>query len=316
MPQPLLVAAAAIINEQGQVLIARRPASVEQGGLWEFPGGKLAPYETGLQALKREIHEELGIEVVRARPLIRVRHHYPEKSVLLDVWKVLEFTGEPWGREGQPIRWVAMSELSGYSFPAANKPIMTAIQLPDEYVITGEFESQDLALQKLNTLLEQGAKLIQLRAPWLDAEDYRQLAQRFLPACRQAGARLLLNAAPELLQQVDADGIHLTAERLAAQDYRPVPSDKWLSAACHDLASLRHAEKIQADLVTLSPLLYTPSHPDAVPLGWHGFRAMIENCTIPVYALGGMSAKDKDRVFGLGGQGVAGISQFWSSHSS
>lgn len=316
MPQPLLVAAAAIINEKGQVLIARRPAGVEQGGLWEFPGGKLAPYETGLQALKREIHEELGIEVVRARPLIRVRHHYPEKSVLLDVWKVLEFTGEPWGREGQPIRWVAMNELSGYSFPAANKPIMTAIQLPDEYVITGTFTSRESALQRLNLLLEKGARMIQLRAPELDAEAYRQLAQEFLTACRSAGARLLLNAAPELLQQVDADGVHLNAERLAAASHRPVPADKWLSAACHDQQSLRQAEKIQADLVTLSPLLHTPSHPDAEPLGWQGFRAMIENTTLPVYALGGMSPEDKNRVFGLGGQGVAGISQFWSSHSS
>lgn len=316
MPQPLLVAAAAIINEQGEVLIARRPASVEQGGLWEFPGGKLAPYETGLQALKREIHEELGIDVLRARPLIRVRHHYPEKSVLLDVWKVLEFSGEPWGREGQPIRWVAMSDLSTYSFPAANKPIMTAIQLPDEYVITGQFANQEQALHQLNRLLVRGARLIQLRAPWLAAEDYRQLAQNFLQVCRLAGARLVLNAAPELLQQVDADGIHLTAERLAAQSYRPVPADKWLSVSCHDQASLRHAEKIQADLVTLSPLLPTPTHPDAIPLGWNGFRTMIENCTIPVYALGGMRVTDKDRVFGLGGQGIAGISQFWSSRSS
>lgn len=316
MPQPLLVAAAAIVNEQGQVLIARRPVNTDQGGLWEFPGGKLAPYETGLQALKREIHEELGIEVLRARPLIRIRHAYPGKTVLLDVWKVLVFTGKPWGREGQPVRWVAMSELDDYSFPAANRAIVTAIRLPDECMITGDFVDQADALQRLQHALDHGIQLVQLRAPQLDAEAYRQLAQAFLEPCRKAGARLLLNADPGLLQQVDADGVHLNAALLDRQDRRPVPVGKWLSAACHDEASLRQAEKIQADFVTLSPVQATPSHPDAKPLGWQAFHDLTERSSIPIYALGGMTLVDRDHVFGLGGQGIAAIRQYWSSASS
>lgn len=155
MPQPMLVAAAAITNEKGQVLIARRPAGVDQAGLWELPGGKLAPYETGFQALRREIREELGIEVIKARPLIRVRHLYSTKTVLLDVWKVLEFTGKPWGKEGQPIRWVAADDLVNYTFPAANKPIIKAVQLPEDYLITGEFTDNEDALARLNRALEQ-----------------------------------------------------------------------------------------------------------------------------------------------------------------
>ncbi|HSP31626.1 MAG TPA: 8-oxo-dGTP diphosphatase MutT, partial [Halomonas sp.] len=133
------VAAAAIISaDQKQVLIARRPSNVDHGGLWEFPGGKLAPYETGLEGLKRELHEELGIEIVCAQPLIRVHHEYPDKHILLDVWQVHEFAGEPFGREGQAVRWVPMSELSNYPFPAANLPILRAVRLPTEYLITGE----------------------------------------------------------------------------------------------------------------------------------------------------------------------------------
>lgn len=312
MPQPMLVAAAAIVNEKGQVLIARRPAGVDQGGLWELPGGKLAPYETGLQALTREIREELGIEVIRARPLIRARHNYSNRTVLLDVWKVLEFTGEPWGREGQPIRWVAVDDLVNYTFPAANKPIIKAVQLPEDYLITGEFTDSDDALFRLNRALEQGIKLIQLRAHQLDAEAYRSLAQAFLEPCQRAGARLMLNADPELLNQVDAYGIHLTGKRLASYGQRPVPIDKWLAASCHNEASIKQAENIHADFITLSPVLATASHPEAIPLGWHNFNALTEISRLPVYALGGMDLEQRDRVFGLGGQGLAGITQYWS----
>ncbi|GLR63133.1 Nudix family hydrolase [Marinospirillum insulare] len=312
MPQPMLVAAAAIINDKGQVLIARRPAGVDQAGLWELPGGKLAPYETGFQALKREIGEELGIEVLKARPLIRVRHSYSNKTVLLDVWKVLEFAGEPWGREGQPIRWVAVDDLVNYTFPAANKPIIKAVELPEEYLITGAFKDTQDALNRLNKALEQGVKLVQLRAHQLNAESYRELAQAFLGPCQSAGAKLMLNAAPELLNQVDADGIHLTAARLAQYDQRPVPVDKWLAASCHDAESITQAENIRADFITLSPVLKTPSHPKAQALGWHDFNNLTDNSKLPVYALGGMDKKQLDRIFGLGGQGLAGITQYWS----
>lgn len=312
MPQPLLVAAAAIMNDKGQVLIARRPAGVDQGGLWELPGGKLAPYETGFQALRREIGEELGIEIKKARPLIRVKHSYANKTVLLDVWKVLEFSGEPWGREGQPIRWVAVDDLVNYTFPAANKPIIKAVQLPDEYLITGDFTDEQDALIRLNRALEQGIKLVQLRAHHLDAEAYRCLAQAFLGPCQKAGAKLMLNSAPELLKQVDADGIHLTAARLTSYDQRPVPVDKWLAASCHDAKSIIQAENIRVDFITLSPVLETPSHPKAQALGWHNFNTLTDNAKLPVYALGGMDKQQLDRIFGLGGQGLAGITQYWS----
>lgn len=312
MPQPMLVAAAAIMNDKGQVLIARRPAGVDQGGLWELPGGKLAPYETGFQALKREIGEELGIEVIKARPLIRIHHTYTNKTVLLDVWKVLKFTGEPWGKEGQPIRWVAVDDLENYTFPAANKPIIKAVELPEEYLITGDFETTNDALARLNRALEKGVKLVQLRAHHLDAEAYRRLAQVFLEPCQNAGAKLMLNADPELLKQVDADGIHLTAARLNQPAQRPVPVDKWLSASCHDAASIVQAENIRADFITLSPVLKTPSHPEVEPMGWHNFNSLTDNAKLPVYALGGINKQQLDRIFGLGGQGLAGITQYWS----
>jgi 8-oxo-dGTP diphosphatase len=124
------VAAAVIRDNSGNILIARRADTQHQGGLWEFPGGKVEADESVETALARELHEELGIVVGAARPLIKVRHDYPDKQVLLDVWEVSAFTGEPHGAEGQPLAWVSARELSSYEFPEANRPIVAAAGCP------------------------------------------------------------------------------------------------------------------------------------------------------------------------------------------
>lgn len=121
------VAAGVIYNTNGKILIAKRAANQHQGGLWEFPGGKIEAAETAEQALARELHEELAIEVLAAESLIRIEHEYTDKSIVLDVWCVTAFAGEARGVEGQPLAWVGVDELSDYPFPAANVPIIDAV---------------------------------------------------------------------------------------------------------------------------------------------------------------------------------------------
>lgn len=307
------VAAAAIISgDQTQVLIARRPSNVDQGGLWEFPGGKLAPYETGLEGLKRELHEELGVEILSAQPLIRVHHEYPDKHILLDVWQVHEFAGEPFGREGQAVRWVPMEELVNYPFPAANLPILQAVMLPTEYLITGE-EADDERFDALlsRALREDHVRLVQLRSKGLDKAAYIARAKRALRLCQEVGARLLLNGEPELLDEVDADGIHLTSERLMQLERRPIAEDKWLAASTHDQTQLTQAALLGCDFVTLSPLRTTPSHPEVAPMGWHDFQQLVERAGMPVFALGGMTRFDANHARAVGAQGIASIRDFW-----
>ncbi|MCE8020084.1 Nudix family hydrolase [Halomonas sp. MCCC 1A11036] len=309
------VAAAAIISSDGQkALIARRPSNVDHGGLWEFPGGKLAPYETGLEGLKRELHEELGVEIRRAQPLIRVHHEYPDKHILLDVWQVHEFSGEPFGREGQAVRWVPLDELVNYPFPAANLPILQAVMLPTEYLITAEESDEsvfDACLER--ALVEDGVRLVQLRAKTLDEAAYLARAERALALCRRHGARLLLNAEPELLNGVDADGIHLTSERLMSLERRPIAESKWLAASTHDHKQLGQAARIGCDFVTLSPLRTTPSHPEVAPMGWHDFQQLVERAAMPVFALGGMTRYDANHARAVGAQGIASIRDFWKA---
>lgn len=307
------VAAAAIIGVDGrEVLIARRPSNVDHGGLWEFPGGKLAPYETGLGGLKRELHEELGVEIQRAQPLIRIHHEYPDKHILLDVWQVHDFSGEPFGREGQAVRWVPMGELVNYPFPAANLPILRAVMLPTEYLITGEEEDEALFAQRLErALVEDGVRLVQLRAKQLDEAAYLARAEGALAICHRHGARLLLNGEPELLESVDADGIHLTSERLMSLERRPIADGKWLSASTHDRGQLVQAGRVGCDFVTLSPLRTTPSHPEVSPMGWHDFQELVERAAMPVFALGGMTRFDANHARAVGAQGIASIRDFW-----
>ncbi|MER2529006.1 MAG: 8-oxo-dGTP diphosphatase MutT [Candidatus Competibacter denitrificans] len=112
----------------GAVLVARRPEHAHQGGCWEFPGGKVETGETVIAALQRELREELGIELDSAEPFLQVSHAYPEKTVLLNVWRVDAYRGEPHGREGQPLVWLKPEDMLESSFPAADAPIIEQLR--------------------------------------------------------------------------------------------------------------------------------------------------------------------------------------------
>ncbi|WP_346351552.1 8-oxo-dGTP diphosphatase MutT [Oceanimonas sp. AH20CE76] len=126
----VLVAVGVIENAAGEIFVCRRGESQHQAFKWEFPGGKVEAGETVPQALARELEEEIGIRVTVCEPLMRIEHDYGDKQVTLDIRRVTAFTGEPHGREGQPSRWVSVSELHSYDFPAANSPIVAKLQNP------------------------------------------------------------------------------------------------------------------------------------------------------------------------------------------
>jgi 8-oxo-dGTP diphosphatase len=131
MSSVIHVAIGIIINQDNQVLIAKRASHQHQGNKWEFPGGKVEELETSQQALQRELKEELGIEIQYPSYLINISHKYIDrgtpKKVLLDVYEVREWQGEvigDIGKEGQPLLWVEKSALNRFEFPAANAEIL------------------------------------------------------------------------------------------------------------------------------------------------------------------------------------------------
>lgn len=311
-PPPVDVAVAAIVNACGEVLVARRPQHVHQGGLWEFPGGKFESGESVEQALTREVSEELGVTVMSARPLIRIEHRYPDKFVRLHVWRVDRWQGSPSGREDQPLRWLAAEALDPEQFPAANRAIIRALQLPERYLITPEPNGDpEMFIERLAGALRRGVRLVQLRAKSCPQRDLESLIERALPLCRSHGAKLLVNADPELVRLSGADGVHLDSARLLALTERPLASQYWVAASCHDAREIIHANAIGVDFVVVSPVAATLSHPQARPIGWEGLAALTTIAAVPVYALGGLGPADLSAAQCHGAQGIAAIRSLW-----
>lgn len=307
----LTVVAAVIRGPDGRILIARRAANADQGGLWEFPGGKLEPGESQLAGLRRELREELGIVVTAAAPLLHVSHRYPHRQVHLQVFEVTAWQGEPTGCEGQPLRWVAPDELLAHAFPAANLPIVTAARLPRCCLITPEPDDLTTWLGQLDACLQAGVELVQCRAHRLAPAAYADLAREAVGLVHARGARILLNADPALAAALGADGVHLSSQRLRATATRPLPAPALISAACHNPAEMALAAAAGCDFVLISPVAPTNSHPDAPGLGWAGLAALTRDSRLPAYALGGMDAEALPAAVAAGCIGVAAITAAW-----
>lgn len=319
MPAPadkyIHVAAATLLDAAGRVLLTRRKAGTHLAGLWEFPGGKVEPHDDGIRfALIRELQEELGVTPTQYRPLIRVRHCYGGRGVLLDVWRVAAWEGEPHGREGQPLEWVPVSQLRDWPMPAADVPVVQALQLPDRYLVTPEPGPDRAAfLAALEASLRAGVRLVQLRAPRLEATALRELASQSLALCQAAGARLLLNGDPALALDCGADGVHLNSRRLLDLAARPLPAGLLVGASCHHGRELQHAARIGADFAVLGPVRATASHPGLGAIGWQRFHRLSDAATLPVYALGGLGPDDQFTAWRHGAQGIAAIRGLWQA---
>lgn len=300
-----LLVVAGIIREQSgnRILLSQRPAHKHQGGRWEFPGGKVERGESAAQALARELHEELGIDVHASRPFMTIDHDYPDLSVRLLFREVEDWRGLPHGREQQPLDWFAPAALGALRFPQANQPVVSALSLPDQLLITPPALPDDWR-EHLQRALDGGVSLVYARLWPQQAEVLTSLVAQ----CHEADARVLVADDAALATAVQADGLHLTGRAAS------LPQD-WpglRSMACHDAAQLARARDWQAHLVTLSPVQPTASHSGAQPLGWRNFAALATGQPFAVYALGGVGPDDLLRARECGARGVAGISRFWS----
>ena len=312
MTQKIHVAVGVICNHENRYLISKRHTHLHQGGLWEFPGGKVEVGETVYSALCRELSEELNIIVKHAEPLIEISYQYSDKDVLLDVWRITDYDGIATSQQGQPIDWPLLSELDNYTFPDANQAILKALKLPSYYAITGDFIDYADYFQKLERCLKDGIKLIQLRYKGTESTVLDNLIIKSQSLCSTFDAKLIINDSADIVSQYNVDGVHLNSIRLYEYSERPITKEKFLGVSVHTKEDLQQAVKIKADFAVVSPVLKTQSHPDINPIGWDGFASLISNSPIPIYALGGMKKELLVEARKYGAFGIAAISDFWN----
>jgi 8-oxo-dGTP diphosphatase len=296
------VAAAVVQRRDGSFLLAQRPPGKVYAGYWEFPGGKVEPGEPPAQALARELHEELGVDVRRVYPWIRRVFTYPHATVGLNFFRVIEWAGEPHPKEDQAIAWQRLEATMVQPMLPANAPVLASLALPWEYAVTaaGQYGVGEM-LARLEQRLEQGLKLVQVREPDLQDENRRLFTQQVLGLAHRYGCKVIVKA-----PFAGADGIHYTAAELMRLKRKP--QSLLVAASCHTREELQHAMQLELDFAVLGPVKQKARSP---ALGWNGFERIAHGAPIPVYAIGGLTRADLEDAWQAGAHGLAMIRGAW-----
>jgi len=304
------VAAAVIHDAEGRFLLAQRPPGKAYEGYWEFPGGKVEPGESAAEAIRRELHEELGIDIDEACPWLTRDFDYEHAAVRLRFFRIYRWRGEPHGREGQQFTWQASTALNVSPMLPANGPILKALALPPVYGIThAGAAGASVFIASVQRALERGLRLIQIREKDMALAALRGFALEVVGRAHRHGARVLLNGDVSLAREVGADGVHLTAARLMAATERP-PCE-WVAASCHNSVELSKATQLGVDFAVMGSVQPTASHPGVAVLGWEGFTQCIRDTPLPVYALGGLRPDDLEGARRAGAHGIAMMRGAW-----
>jgi 8-oxo-dGTP diphosphatase len=219
------------------------------------------------------------------------------------------------------LRWLTTAQLDPAQFPPANRLIIRRLQLRDRIAIINVPDSSADALQL------PGDALVRLRCQHKGQySDYLTAAQSTLSALSGVTAGVMIDlsttqiAGDGLIHQALCDlaglkGLHAHSGLLHTLTTRPVPEHLLFGVSCHTGEDLAQAQTLDADYALLSPVLATASHPDDLPLGWDRFATLAAASSVPVYALGGMTAPDLAIARARGGRGIAGISLFSSGRT-
>jgi len=301
-----------------RIFFTQRKKGQHLADLWEFPGGKLEQGESRFEGVKRELEEEAVIQVLAARPFQSITHAYREKTVFLDVWEVIQYSGRAHGREGQQYRWLSLAELDQYHFPEADYPVLKALALPPRLLITPDFPSRQLDhyLELFSGMMHQHRyPLVQFRSHRLSDRNYLSAAKELSIICQQYQAEIIINR-PDL-KSFQSRGYdifqrrHLNSRILNEQKKNPFEAGIKSSASCHDLQELEKAALLNCEFALLSSVKVSSSHPLTGAKGWYRFGQIAAQSKIPLYALGGVKRKDFTAARYHAAIGVAGISDFW-----
>lgn len=300
MTKPVVNVAIALLFHQTKVLVGWRTAEQHQGNKHEFPGGKVEDGETPEQACRREVFEEVGVDIQNWHIFDVICHEYDDIIVNLHLFHVevdiekLENIQSPWA-------WYTRDQLTALNFPKANKAIIA--RLSWQHLIKISAHIQDIEQLNLNSLMY-------WRVDELLVEDLQYLMQ--LEPTKLARVIMNVDLWQKLPEQIKDQifTVHFKQSQVMQAQQHDLNIGVRCIAACHDLPSLKKAQQLGFEALLLSPVLPTQTHPESHALGWENFALWAKECVVPVFALGGV--KPEDLVFAQQhfAYGVAGIRAF------
>ena len=308
------IAIGVVKNKQEQFLVAKRKAGAHLEGYWEFPGGKLAGEESFKTALRRELSEELGIDVYAMSKVLEMQHQYQDRNLHFQIYKVTEFSGEVLPKENQQLQWVDSNTLKSLNFPAANKAILDALHMPPQYMIADEDVFRGNLLSVVQKQLQQGILIVQYRSCRADKASYVSVAKELRDLCSEYNAKLISNCDLEWVEEIHPKGIHLNSARLKEMYMNQVKGSllpfECFSASCHGEREVKMANQLNVRCQLIGPVNQTKTHANLSGIGWNRFSQLCFLANSPVYALGGMNSNEHQSAIVHGAQGFAAIRAF------
>lgn len=295
--------AIAILLQRQKVLLAWRDEHLHQGGRYEFAGGKIEQGETAEQACKREIMEEVGIELNDWLYFDEIVHEYDDVIVHLHIYQAVVPVVLNSQIESR-WQWVERSQLLNYEFPSANQKMIQRLMWQPYIKISANLD--DLLQLKDDDLLYWRVDLNHL------SDDIFQQLEQFAVQQPHLLARCIIN---ETLWKMCSEKIqslfttlHLKHQQLLTMQAEQKVAGMRYLVACHDKESLQKAVQIGADAVLCSPIFQTATHPEQhTALGWQTFAEWVKDYPLPVFALGGLQRDDLTIAQTYGAYGIAGV---------
>lgn len=291
--------AIAILSYKNQILVGWREAKQHQGNKHEFPGGKVEAGETPEQACRREVLEEVGIDLTEWYTFDFIQHEYEDVIVHLHLF-LAHVPQTQLSQIQQPWTWYQREELLNLNFPKANAAMLQRLYWKKHIKISEQIS--DLEHLKAHQLM-----YWRIETDANQAELLKNIHQDHLD-------QLIVNES--LFNRLSSDlkakikTIHLKQHQLITKQKNELIVGKRYIAACHDYESVQHAAYIGCDAILLSPVLNTTTHPETPELGWEQFQQIASSIDIPVFALGGMTEQDIEIAKQHAAYGIAGIRNF------
>jgi 8-oxo-dGTP diphosphatase len=304
------VSVAVLINANHQVLLGQRPPPKPWEGWWEFPGGKIEKGETSVDALYREIYEEIGVKITQFKKWVTRKYFYDGNDITLHFFKVQKWEGEVTSKENQKLVWTSLQNPNVSPILPANLFVQKAFDLPKHYAITNLSEtSKKVFFNQLHNKISNGLKMIQVREKNISFDEFKIFSKEVVEICKPKNVKVIINSDVNLAYETKADGVHLTSKDLIS--INKIPKNLIVSASCHTQEEIDIAEKLNINFLVLSAIKKTLSHPDIKPIGWDEFEKIVNRVNTPIYALGGLGVNDYSIALENGAIGIASQRSIW-----